>query len=164
MIKEFVVISDTHGLGYEIIENLLPVINSVDALVHLGDGLGDLTPFREQIKCDIIEVRGNCDTFSDAPEISFVQTPAGKVMFTHGYAQKVDRGLLNLCLSAREHGCRYAFFGHTHTPCEEETLGVTMINPGSACRPRLSNPSYAVVFSEKENLISKIVPLPPKNR
>ena len=38
----FVIISDTHGLGYEVLDGLLPIINSADALVHLGDGLRDL--------------------------------------------------------------------------------------------------------------------------
>ncbi len=155
--KNFIVISDTHGLGYETIKSLIPVINSCDALVHLGDGLSDLAPFREQINCEIIEVRGNCDPHSSIPKNVFVKTPAGKVMFTHGDEHNLHRGLLNLYCSARENDCRYVFYGHLHIASEDEMLGVTMVNPGSLCRPRLSKPSFCQVFFENGNLFSKIV-------
>ncbi len=155
--KDFIVISDTHGFGAEVIETLLPVINKCDALVHLGDGLSDLDPIRERITCNIIEVRGNCDPRSSTPKNVFIKTPAGKVMFTHGDEYNLYRGLLNLYCVARENNCRYVFYGHTHVSSEDEFLSVTMVNPGSACRPRDSKPSYCHVFFEKGNLFSKIV-------
>ena len=155
--KSFFVISDTHGLGKEIISSLLPAINNSDALIHLGDGLSDLYPFRDKIKCDILKVRGNCDLLCDCEKDIFINTPAGKVMFTHGDEHRVRSGLLNLYMFAKENGCKYAFYGHTHISGIDEYNGITIVNPGSACRPRDFSPTYCYCFIENNKLITKIV-------
>ena len=49
----FTVISDTHGKASDRLEELLPVINSGDFLVHLGDGVNDLDDFADRITCDV---------------------------------------------------------------------------------------------------------------
>ena len=154
--KSFLIISDTHGRSYDEINSLISAINSCDALVHLGDGLGDLAPFRDRITAKILSVRGNCD-ISNEPDNIFVQTDAGKIVFTHGYTHNVKSGLLNLALFARENGCDYAFYGHTHIANEDYYLGVTMLNPGSLSHSRAQNPSYAVAYVDGKKLITKII-------
>ena len=153
----FFIISDTHGLGHDVIASLLPAINNADALVHLGDGLSDLYAFRDKIKCNVLKVRGNCDPYSDYEKDIFVSTPAGKVMFTHGDEHGVNSSLLNLYMCAKENGCKYAFYGHTHISAVDEYNGITIVNPGSACRPRGVERSYCYAFVENGKLITKIV-------
>ena len=153
----FVIISDTHGLGYEVLDGLLPIINSADALVHLGDGLRDLAAYRSLITVPIIRVRGNCDVASPDEEDVFIETSAGKVLFTHGHTHKVSGGLLDLALFAEESGCRYAFFGHTHTYSEETYHGITLVNVPSLTRPRGFYRAYCCAFVESGKLLTKIV-------
>lgn len=153
----FVIISDTHGLGYEVLDGLLPIINSADALVHLGDGLRDLAAYRSLITVPIIRIRGNCDVASPDDEDVFVETSAGKVLFTHGHTHKVSGGLLDLALFAEESGCRYAFYGHTHTYSEENYHGITLVNVPSLTRPRGFYRAYCCAFVESEKLLTKIV-------
>lgn len=155
--ENFVIISDTHGLGYEVLDSLLPVINSADALVHLGDGLRDLAAYRSRITCPIISVRGNCDVSSPAEEDVFVETSVGKVLFTHGHTHKVSGGLLDLALFAEEHGCNYVFYGHTHGYSEETYHGITLVNVPSLTRPRGFYRAYCCAFVENKKLLAKIV-------
>lgn len=153
----FVIISDTHGLGYEVLDRLLPIINSADVLVHLGDGLRDLAAYRSLITVPIIRVRGNCDVASPDDEDVFVETSAGKVLFTHGHTHKVNGGLLDLALTAEEHGCRYVFYGHTHCYSEETYRGITLVNVPSLTRPRGFYRAYCTAFVEHGKLLAKIV-------
>lgn len=153
----FVIISDTHGLGYEVLDGLLPIINSADALVHLGDGLRDLAAYRSLITVPIIRIRGNCDVASPDDEDVFAETSAGKVLFTHGHTHKVSGGLLDLALFAEESGCRYAFYGHTHTYSEENYHGITLVNVPSLTRPRGFYRAYCCAFVESGKLLTKIV-------
>lgn len=155
--NNFVIISDTHGLGYEVLDGLLPIINSADALVHLGDGLRDLAAYRSLITVPIIRVRGNCDVASPDDEDIFVETSAGRVLFTHGHTHKVSGGLLDLALFAEESGCRYAFYGHTHTYSEETYHGITLVNVPSLTRPRGFYRAYCCAFVESGKLLTKIV-------
>ena len=153
----FVIISDSHGLGYEVIDGLLLIINSSDALVHLGDGLRDLAAYRSLITVPIIRVRGNCDVASPDDEDVFVETSAGKVLFTHGHTHKVSGGLLDISLFAEEHDCRYVFYGHTHGYSEETYHGMTLVNVPSLTRPRSFFRAYCSAFVERGKLLTKIV-------
>lgn len=163
-INSFIVISDTHGLGYEVLNELLPVIDAFDALVHLGDGLSDLSSIRSRVKKPIISVRDNCDVSSPAEEDVFLNSPYGKILFTHGHTHRVKSGILDLALFAKERDCRYVFYGHTHVAAEDEHDGISLVNPGSLCRPRGFFSSYCTVFPEKGKLVTKIVDIVPQNR
>lgn len=154
--KSFIVISDTHGYGNAVINKLLPAINSCDALIHLGDGISDLYYYKNQITAKIYTVRGNCDDLCVDDDL-ILETDAGKILFTHGHNYSVNSDLLNLAFYSRELGCNYAFYGHTHVSSEDFYEGVTLINPGSACRPRDGFPSYAISFTSNGKLITKIM-------
>lgn len=156
---KFTIISDTHRMGAAAIENLLPQINSGDYLVHLGDGLDDLLPFESDITCKKIYVCGNCDLFvRGVPKDIFLETEAGKILFTHGDMHYVKGGnLLSLYLFAAENNCRYVFYGHTHVSDIKFKNDITFINPGSLTRPRLGLPSYCEATIENRQLNPKIV-------
>lgn len=155
--KSFLVISDTHGRAGYLLETLIPVMNECDFIVHLGDGAGDLIPYRSRISSEILQIKGNCDPFGHQKELT-VDTDAGKLLFLHGNGYRVKSGdHLELSLYAQECGCKYVFFGHTHIAEETEYGGVTLINPGSLGNPRCGRPSYCVAYIVGNKIVSKIV-------
>lgn len=155
--KSFLVISDTHGHASYEISRLVPIMNTCDFVVHLGDGANDLTPFKDDISCEVYAVKGNCD-FSRKDKELIIPTDAGKVLFTHGDSYGVKSGdYLSLSYRAKELDCNYVFFGHTHVPEETEYAGVTLVNPGSLGKPRFGAPSYCICYIVKNKIITKIV-------
>ena len=141
-IKSFNVISDTHGLANDKLKDLIPVFNKADLLVFLGDGTSDVNKIESKITCPIIKVRGNCDFFSAGESEVILETQCGKILFTHGHEQKVKSSLLNLCYYAKEKGCSYVYYGHTHFAVVDVYNGVTMVNPGSLGSPRGAKSSF----------------------
>ena len=55
---------------------------------------------------------------------------------------------------AREEGCVFAFFGHTHRMMLERVDGVIVCNPGSISLPRGGPASYARLVLENGNPVS----------
>lgn len=154
----FTVISDTHGKARERLEELLPVINSGDFLVHLGDGVNDLDDFADRITCDVYRVGGNCDFGLGYPEDVIIDTEAGKLLFTHGHTHSVRYGdLTSLYFYAMQNDCVAAFYGHTHVSFSGISGGITLINPGSLGEPRTKTASYCAVTIERGLLNPKIV-------
>ena len=156
-LKEFNVISDTHHLADEQLESLIPVFNSGELLVHLGDGVSDLKKIESRLTCPIIKIRGNNDIFSDASGEAIIETQHGKILFTHGHECRVKSSLMSLYYNALEKGCKYAFYGHTHASDVNVDYGVTMINPGSLAGSWRSKGSYCSVYEDGNQYAIKIV-------
>ncbi len=155
--QSFLVISDTHGSARNNISRLVPIMNTCDFIVHLGDGASDLAPFLSQLTCKVYSVKGNCDFSRNEKEL-ILDTEAGKIMFLHGDGYSVKSGdYLSLCYHAKENECNFVFFGHTHIAEETEFMGVTLVNPGSLGRPRYAQPSYCIAYIVKNKIITKIV-------
>ena len=58
--KKIVVISDTHG-NREFLKQIEGVMLESDYVIHLGDGIGDMRPYRDALGDRLVTVRGNCD-------------------------------------------------------------------------------------------------------
>ncbi len=157
IVKSFNVISDTHGLAGERLEELIPVFNQADLLVFLGDGLGDIRSIEDRITCTVVKVRGNCDFFSAEEAEIVLDTQCGRILFTHGHEHRVKSSLLNLHYYAIEKKCSYVYYGHTHFADVSVEGGVTMVNPGSLGSPRGLKPSFCSVVEERGQFASKIV-------
>ena len=142
------VVSDTHGDFRSLVAALGLLGRSVQALVHLGDGSGDVkaamrygapTP-------PAFGVRGNVDADSSVPLARRFDAEGRLVMLAHGHRYPLGDGVASLVYAAKEAGARAFFFGHTHVPYCEERSGVLLLNPGSLSRPRGPwGPSLAVV-------------------
>lgn len=155
---KFTVISDTHGKADDKIASLLPEINSGDFLVHLGDGASDLDNFSDKITCDVYRVGGNCDFGLGYPIDVFIETEAGKILFTHGHTHFVRYGdLTSLYFFALQNDCVAAFYGHTHVAYTGIKNGVVIVNPGSLGEPRTFGASFCSVTIEHGILNPKIV-------
>jgi len=142
------VISDTHG-DYKSLASALGLLGrSVQAVVHLGDGSGDMkAAFRSGAPMPpAYGVRGNVDADGSVPLARRLEAEGRLIMLAHGHRYPLGEGVGCLARAAREAGARAFFFGHTHVPHYEERNGVVLLNPGSLSRPRGPwGPSLAIV-------------------
>lgn len=142
------VVSDTHGDWQALAAVLGMLGRSVQALMHLGDGSGDIrSAFRSGVPMPpAYGVRGNVDNDSSVPLFRNFEADGGKIMIAHGHRFPLGEGMSCLASAAREQGARAIFYGHTHIPHYEERGDITILNPGSLSRPRGPwGPSLAIV-------------------
>ena len=156
---KMIILSDTHH-DVVAIEKILPIINSCDCLVHLGDCNDDIKRLGEKIKVkEIIKVKGNCDFLELVNPTEVIREIDGvKILFTHGHRFRVKDDLLELMLYAQEHECKYVFYGHTHEPKTDERYGINFINPGTlSSTSNWYGQSYCVVEIENGKIFSNII-------
>lgn len=142
------VVSDTHG-DYRSLATVLGLLGrSVQALLHLGDGSGDV---RAAARCGVpmppaYGVRGNVDNDLSVPLLRMFEAEGRLVLAAHGHRYPLGDGVSSLFRAARDAGAKGFFFGHTHVPDHQERGGITVLNPGSLSRPRGPwGPSFAIV-------------------
>ena len=147
---KILVVSDTHG-DTELLRDIL-FRNQVglDLVIHLGDNLKDLNEvIREFPNVASLGVLGNCDfasMYSDAKTEGCFTAENVRIFYTHGHKYNVNYGVEYLASNAKFKNCSVALYGHTHVGVVTESLGVTIINPGSLSRPRdNSNGSFALL-------------------
>ena len=153
---KILLISDTHGN----IEKALDVaknIKGLNMIFHCGDLLEDADDLMRQLDIPVSSVPGNCD-FSASPSKAVVDTPAGRILLTHGHKENVNRDVTRLLYIAEENDCIAACFGHTHVAYMEDFDGITLINPGSLTRPRdNSGGTFAVLDATPDGLNAEII-------
>lgn len=138
------ILSDTHGRT-KYLQAAKPVIETCDAVIHLGDGALDLNALN--LKNEVIRVRGNNDFTSILPDFLIKEYAGRKIFITHGHRYGVKQGYDGLTAAARETGCVIALFGHTHMAEDTVSGGVRCFNPG-ALSPYTyggGSPSYAIM-------------------
>ena len=135
---EFLIFSDSHGKRNHIAEAMARQIKKPDAVLFLGDGLGDLGDRWEEIP--VMRVRGNCDwrfpvePVNDSEVFSFEEH---RLLLTHGHLQGAKSGLGGLIAAAKVQKADLVLFGHTHRqelqvlPGEADGRPLYLFNPGS---------------------------------
>lgn len=142
----FVVLSDTHGdlsrlfAAVEYIKALAP-----DRVIFLGDVVSDARALATEIKVPFHIVQGNCDGISGYPATDVVEAEGVRILICHGHQYGVSEGPQRLIWAAQERECSVALYGHTHRPELLREDGVLVMNPGSLCRPRVSEPGLALL-------------------
>lgn len=154
--KKVCVISDTHG-RLDNIRLILPVINSCEKLIFLGDYTGDLFKLKNEITTDIVAVRGNCDLTSPYPEKVLLEWCGKRFFIAHGHKFGVKSDLLRIAYEAESENCEYVLYGHTHIASLDEFGGIKLVNPGSLGEPRFGLPSYCIITEEKGKIFTKII-------
>lgn len=152
------VVSDTHGF-VERLESLKEVFDGCDKLFFLGDGETDIKLKRlcGRFTTQTVAVAGNND-FRGYYEKEIIEEVDGvKFLLTHGHRYGVRNGLDTLLAHAKEMGCAFALFGHTHESIIRECDGVILMNPGSLGYPHGARPSYGIIEGDKSGFYSKIV-------
>ncbi len=162
---KFLVISDIHGAlsGAEAIVEAMKYHN-LKQILCLGDILyhgprNDLPedyapkkviPIMNDLKNDIISVRGNCDAEVDQMVLEFpcmadyniIPFDTHKVFMSHGHIYSP-----NNLPTLEENDCFLS--GHTHIPTAKKENGIFLLNPGSISLPKENHPrSYAVLTED----------------
>lgn len=130
------VVSDTHGDTYSL-RKAVEREGNVSLIIHLGDGERD-TAFIHGVP--LLQVKGNCDFYSDLPTTLFTNEGGKNILLTHGHAFMVKYGLGALRQEALDKHADIALYGHTHVPVHTYEDGLYLCNPGS-----LHNGDYAVL-------------------
>jgi putative phosphoesterase len=110
---------------------------NIDAILFLGDGLGDLGYDQSFMSLPVFSVRGNCDMFfsGDVEDELILHFEEYTVMMMHGHRYGVKSSLSTLLLNAKSKDADAVIFGHTHIPYDNiHDVGDTRIhafNPGS---------------------------------
>ena len=133
------VFSDSHGHPERMAEAFDKQIKKPDAVIFLGDGLGDIS------KCsfgsaNVFSVSGNCDCYSflippEEPTERIVEICGKKIMMTHGHRYSVKSGLGRIVSEAVRRDVDILLFGHTHEklelylPAGESDFGICLEKP-----------------------------------
>lgn len=152
--KKVLVISDTHG-RMENLEKLLPLVQPVNQLIHLGDVGRDVDYIEVLAGCPCCFVAGNNDYYSDLPRERLIKLNGVPIFLTHGHYYYVNARKDFLRSAAVQRGAKVALFGHTHVPYLEETDGILLANPGSLSLPRQADrcPTYLILTIGEDGVV-----------
>ncbi|MDH8678940.1 metallophosphoesterase [Fusibacter bizertensis] len=154
------VISDTHGYIAPVIRYMKKYPMLFDRVWHLGDHFKDALGIASATGCDMIGVKGNCDSHANANEDEILEVSGKRVLLTHGHLYGVKHSLLRLHLKGLEDHLDLICFGHTHMATQTEEDGVILFNPGSASLPRLGGyPTIGLLTISENGIKTTIIPL-----
>ena len=152
--KKIAVISDTHGnIGG--MEKLEGIFAECDLIIHLGDTSGDGARIARKFPDKTYLINGNCDGLGCGENELVIDIEDIKIFATHGHLYSAKSTLSKLAKRAKELNCTLVLYGHTHRAREDETEGVTLINPGTMSR--YSRQSYLYLVINKDKAVSKTV-------
>ncbi|MDO4269966.1 MAG: metallophosphoesterase [Eubacteriales bacterium] len=151
---KILVFADSHGRNIGMlyaVEQEKP-----DAVIHLGDHVGDARDIeRAYPLLPVYRVRGNNDFEPDVALSAAITPDNVPIYITHGHKERASMLSCGIVpQKAREEGCGFAFFGHTHRMLLERIDGVVVCNPGSISLPRGGPASYARLFIEDSRVES----------
>lgn len=149
-----VVLSDSHG-NRRSIEQLFPVMEESDIIIHLGDTSQDGSFIKAKFPDKTYLLNGNCDIMRAGENELTLEVEGLKLFACHGHLYSVKSTQQKLVNRAKELGCAVALYGHTHSACEGEIDGVLTINPGTMSR--YSNKSYCYLVINGNKAVAKTV-------
>lgn len=149
------VFSDTHN-NVSRVEKVLNTIIGVDAVIHCGDGIGDIDAIKDEFPQIIFfRVRGNCDYMPEKAE-QVLELGGKKIFVTHGHAYNVksehDFEYITIRERGRELDADAVLFGHTHIPYNRNWGDIVVMNPGSI----KYEGTYGVIEIEDDRLKSAV--------
>ncbi len=142
---KILVFSDSHGVTDNMETALAEHRGAFDAVIHLGDGAGDLRECAVPAGVTLIAVAGNYEDFfsafapQDLPSERTVELGGVKILCAHGHRYGVKSSPERAIARAAQIGAALLLFGHTHRPLDtSEVLPsgeiLRIFNPGSAGR------------------------------
>ena len=145
--KKAVIMSDTHGDADEMFR-IISRERPFDIFIHCGDICGAERMLEARLSDSIVHLAaGNCDFNLSLPQMKEFHIGKIKVVLLHGHRYHVDYDPSPLFYLAKEKEADIVMYGHTHVPTLIQEQGVTILNPGSLCRPRQADRkcTYAVM-------------------
>jgi len=150
MDMKILVISDTHG-NQSMINDMVPIAETADWVIHLGDDYSDALPFIEK-KIPTIRVPGTWGKEYQDPMIDNrrFETFNGWALFLSHTPTKDPHDLhddIDPEWVIQQKKCHIFCHGHTHQPSLKQSNNVTILNPGHLKRPFDRNypASYAII-------------------
>ena len=158
-----VILSDTHG-STQAVERVFSEQPDAELYLHAGDVLSDAKYLAslvgaelnageqdESVSPRVIGVPGNTDWPDGNQPLARVVCAAGhRILLAHGHSFGVQYTTKFFAEAAAESNCDIAVYGHTHIVDVSPGTPITVLNPGSAARPRDAyEPSYMVVEMEE---------------
>ena len=145
--KKVLVISDTHGRT-DNLDKILPLVQPIDQLIHLGDVGRDIDYIEVVSGCPCCFVAGNNDFYSELPRERLIKLNGVPIFLTHGHYHYVNSRKDFIRSAALQRGARIALFGHTHVPYMEEDEAILVANRGSLSLPRQADhcPTYLLLY------------------
>lgn len=136
--KRIGILSDTHG-RLSVIDRILlqEERTRIDCWFHAGDYGDDARYLATKVRVPVIAVRGNTD-FREPFEplkqlVAFEDT---FIYMVHGHELSHYNGIKELFFMGRSLKAKLILTGHTHRFGVFEEEGMTIVNPGSAAKPR----------------------------
>ena len=130
------ILSDTHG-SIAAVEQVFAAASDAEMFLHAGDVTPDAKYLATLTEAPVYFVAGNCDwPEARVPLTRVIEAAGHRIFLAHGDSFGVRYTTEMLARAAAEQGCDLAVYGHTHVA--EVSIGtpVTVLNPGSAARPR----------------------------
>ena len=158
-----VILSDTHG-STQAVERVFSEQPDAELYLHAGDVLSDAKYLAslvgaelnageqdESVSPRVIGVPGNTDWPDGNQPLARIVCAAGhRILLAHGHSFGVQYTTKFFADAAAESNCDIAVYGHTHVVDVSPGTPITVLNPGSAARPRDAyEPSYMVVEMEE---------------
>lgn len=139
------VVSDTHG-NTQAVERVVAMLPDAALWLHAGDYISDGEYLELLADTGVVKVAGNGDwPHASEPYEKVVEAAGHKIFLTHGHTHGVNYGTDILLKDAAAADCDIAIYGHTHRVDVREGK-ITIINPGSASRPRDEHrPSFIIM-------------------
>jgi putative phosphoesterase len=132
--KKILIISDSHGNAGKI-SAIIKSESPLDAVIHCGDGAGDLLHAAVPPGLITVKVAGNVDLHRThgIERVECFELFGKKILITHGDLFSVQNGYKQLMDKAVEESAEVVFFGHTHVQyCYDKPP--VLFNPGAANR------------------------------
>ena len=127
---KILIMSDSHGNNRAMIDAV--TIESPELILHLGDCDSDCSGLINRFPdITLRSVRGNCDPWSNGPDVCDFRIGEKHFFMTHGHLHRVKSGIRAIVDSTFKRGADVLLFGHTHIPHCEIGDKLAVINPGS---------------------------------
>ena len=137
------ILSDTHNL---LPESIHDAFAGVDRIIHAGDIGPASIIYEPQAIAPVEAVLGNCDYPSSLPDVPpRIDTTLGGARFRIVHRPE-DMDFADRSIDIFVHG-------HTHRRRYDEIAGRTIVNPGSASRPRGMEPAGAAIMEVERGSI-----------
>lgn len=150
------VVSDSHGMEGNLRRAVLAQPQA-EVVIHLGDGEEETERVKRNFPEKMfLQVRGNCDWYSQLPVSGVYTAGDARVFYTHGYAQGVKSGLYRAVCEAREQKAQVLLYGHTHEAVTDYEDGLYIMNPGALSGWR---PSYGTLDITPQGIVTNIIKL-----
>lgn len=154
------VMSDSHG-DTAAVKRAVEFAGNVDIWLHAGDYCSDAACIGAVQVEKVVAVAGNCDGLrASYPEEGFIEAAGKQIWISHGHRYGVKSGTHELAWMAKKYEVDIAVYGHSHIPEFHWENEILLINPGSVARPRLGNPTFAIIeIDQQGNVKPEIIEL-----